>query len=426
MGESIVKKALLIAYHFPPIRVSSGIQRTLSMARYLRENGWAPVVLTISPRAYEVTSDDQLKDIPEGVVVKSAFGLDTARHLSIAGRYPGLLALPDRWVSWTPSAVISGLNLVRKEKPDLIWSTYPIATAHLVGLTLSRITELPWVADFRDSMTEENYPADRKRWKIYRWIERKTVARAAKIVFTAPGALRMYRDRYPDCDNSKFEVIPNGYDEEIFQSAEQKLQSNNLEGQSHPLKLLHSGVLYPSERDPTQFFDALEELKVHGDLDANNIKIVLRATGHDALYQPMLKERNIEDIVSLEPGVTYEVALSEMMNVDGLLLFQASNCNHQIPAKLYEYFRTGKPILALTDEKGDTAQTIKNAGVKTIVPIDNKEVIKEMIMQFINDPVFRQAACVSRENANLFSRQSLVKAYSEVLNSVASLPKYST
>lgn len=413
-----MKKALLIAYHFPPIRVSSGIQRTLSMTRYLRENGWEPVVLTISPRAYEVTSDDQLKDIPEGVVVKRAFGLDTARHFSIAGRYPGLLALPDRWVSWAPGAVISGLNLIRKEKPDLIWSTYPIATTHLVGLMLNRLSGLPWVADFRDSMTEEHYPTDKNRWKAYRWIEKRVVERAAKVVFTAPGALRMYRDRYPGVDESRFAVIPNGFDEEIFQAAEQKIYTATAKSGDEPIQLLHSGILYPSERDPTQFFDALGELKANGDIDEKKLMIILRATAHDSLYQPMLKERNLEDIVFLEPGVSYEEALSEMMNVDGLLLFQATNCNHQIPAKLYEYFRTGKPLIALTDEQGDTARTIREAGVEAIFSLDNKCAIKDAIIRFINDPDFRAAASVSRESADCYSRRSLVKAYSEILNSI--------
>lgn len=417
-----MKKALLIAFHFPPIRVSSGIQRTLSMARYLRENGWEPVVLSISPKAYEVVSDDQLKDIPEGVIVKRAFGRDTARFFSIAGRYPGFLALPDRWISWFPAGLLAGLKLIRREKPDVIWSTYPIATTQLIGLALARFSGLPWVADFRDSMTEDHYPVDKSRWKIYRWIEQKTIDRADKVVFTAPGALRMYRERYPDCDKSKLQVIPNGFDEEIFQAAEQKVQ-NKVKTEASPLRLLHSGVLYPSERDPTQFFDALGELKANGDIDTKSLNIVLRATGHDALYQPMLKERNIEDIVFLASGVDYETALSEMMNVDGLLLFQASNCNHQIPAKLYEYFRTGKPLLALTDEQGDTAQTIRDAGVETIVPLDNTIAIKDAILRFINDLDFRVAVSVSRESADDYSRRSLVKVYSEILSSIGPSPR---
>ena len=53
----------MVAYHFPPAAGSSGIQRTLQFARHLPQFGWEPVVLTASPRAYERTSQDQVKDV---------------------------------------------------------------------------------------------------------------------------------------------------------------------------------------------------------------------------------------------------------------------------------------------------------------------------------------------------------------------------
>ena len=56
-----MKRVLLIAFHFPPVRGSSGLQRTLAFSRYLPEFGWQPSVLTADPRAYEATGDDQLK-----------------------------------------------------------------------------------------------------------------------------------------------------------------------------------------------------------------------------------------------------------------------------------------------------------------------------------------------------------------------------
>src|SRR5436305_1673351 len=97
---SAMKRILMIAYHFPPLRGSSGIQRTLRFAKYLPQFGWFPTVLSIHPAAYESTGSDQMADIPAGVEVHRAFGLDSARHLSIRGRYPALLGRPDRWRTW--------------------------------------------------------------------------------------------------------------------------------------------------------------------------------------------------------------------------------------------------------------------------------------------------------------------------------------
>lgn len=163
----MVKRVLMIAYHYPPVRGSSGVQRTLKFSRYLADYGWEPIVLTAHPRAYSGIGNDQLHEVPEHITVKRAFALDTARQLSFRGAYPGFLALPDRWVSWWLGAVPAGLNLIRKYKPTVILSTYPIATAHLIGLTLARLTGLPWIADFRDSMTEEAHPTDPNVRRIF-------------------------------------------------------------------------------------------------------------------------------------------------------------------------------------------------------------------------------------------------------------------
>ena len=93
------KRVLMIAYHYPPMRGSSGIQRTLKFSHYLPQSGWGPVMLSAHPRAYANPGDDQMGDIPSSVPVTRAFALDTARHLAIGGRYAGFMALPDRWAS---------------------------------------------------------------------------------------------------------------------------------------------------------------------------------------------------------------------------------------------------------------------------------------------------------------------------------------
>lgn len=80
-----MKRILMIAYHFPPLAGSSGIQRTLRFVQHLPSFGWQPLVITASPRAYERTSDDLVPEVPSDPMVHRAFALDTARHLSLGG-----------------------------------------------------------------------------------------------------------------------------------------------------------------------------------------------------------------------------------------------------------------------------------------------------------------------------------------------------
>ena len=116
-----MKRVLLIAYHYPPARGSSGLQRTLKFSRYLQEFGWQPSVLTVAPRAHPSVGNDQMAEIPPDVEVERAFALDTARHLSFKGRYPQWLALPDRWATWQVRGVPVGLSMMRRLRIDVLW-----------------------------------------------------------------------------------------------------------------------------------------------------------------------------------------------------------------------------------------------------------------------------------------------------------------
>ena len=376
-----MKRVLMIAYHFPPVKVSSGIQRTLRFVQYLPDRGWMPLVLSPHPRAYSATSDEDMDQVA-GIEVRRAFALDTAKHLAIRGRYPRFAAMPDRWSTWWLGAVPAGLSLIRKFRPEIIWSTYPIATAHLIGLTLHRLSGIPWVADFRDPMAQDGYPADPLIWKNFDWIEKRTVGSADAVTFTTPGAIRDYARRYPDkADN--FVLIENGYDEGVFAAVEAgtKVHAHRRDA---PYTLVHSGVIYPEERDPRQFFAALSGLLKSQEISPQLLQIVLRATGHDDYLQNLIDKYGIQSIVTIAPSISYPAALAEMMAADGLLILQAANCNDQIPAKLYECLRARRPILGLTDPDGDTAKALAVAGIDTIAPLDSVPAISLAIRRFLS------------------------------------------
>ncbi len=376
-----MKRVLMVAFHFPPLAGSSGIQRTLRFVQHLPALGWEPVVLTVHPRAYERTSEDLTRDVPPGVVVERAFGLDTARHLAVVGRYPGFLACPDRWVTWRIGAIPAGLRLIRDFRPDVVWSTYPIATAHAIGHALQLRTGLPWVADFRDPMAQEGYPADPRVRRSFVRIEQQAARQARACVFTTRGAATLYRERYPAA-RDRMVVIPNGYDEESFAGL---AADGALREPLHrdAFTLLHSGVVYPQERDPTQLFVALRRMIDQGALQRGRFRIRFRAAGHDDLLRELTAHHALSEFVEVLPPVAYREALAEMIRAEGLLVLQAANCNEQVPAKLYEYLRSGRPIMALTDPRGDTAAVMRDAGIDIVAPLDSADEIATCLERFV-------------------------------------------
>ena len=413
------RNVLLIAYHYPPQKGSSGLLRTLKFSRYLPENGWTPTVLTVHPRAYESSDQSQLAEIPPEVEVIRAFALDTKRHLSIGGRYSRYMALPDRWVSWVLGAVPAGLRAIRRKKISVIFSTYPIATSPLIGYMLRKLTGKPWVLDLRDPITDEDHPFDLLIRKAYRWIEDRAIINATVILFTAPTTRDLCLKKYPTLRPENCFVISNGYDEEDFVGLEGMAQSPGAAGA--PLRLIHAGLIYPHERNPRPLFEALSRLKAAGKISADQVRIELRATGNEQEYAAILNQLNIADIVNLLPALPYGDSLRESASAAGLLLLQGPSCNHQIPAKAYEYLRLGRPILALTAQAGDTAKLLRECGGATIVDIENSREIEDAVPRFLDALRSGVHPISDRTLASRYSRRSQAQQLAQALDRAASL-----
>lgn len=373
----------MIAFHYPPLQGGSGVLRTESFVRYLPQSGWQPLVLSARCPGQGGSAEQTGKQAHEpAVITRRSIALDAARHLAFRGRYPACLALPDRWSSWWFSAVPAGLRLIRRYRPAAIWSTYPIASAHLIALALQRLSGLPWIADQRDPMLDDSdpaqpYPPDARRHRLHAWLEQHIAARCAALVCTTPGAVQAHRTRLTRLDPARICLIENGHDEADFgaPAPEPPARSRFL--------LLHSGVIYPSERDPRPFFAALASLRGQGAVHRHNFQLCLRATGHDAWLATLLQQYGIADLVTLAPLQAHATALQEMRTADGLLLLQAANCNAQIPAKLYEYLRCRRPILALVDAAGDTDATLRACGVDTIGQLSDSNDCARALLHFL-------------------------------------------
>lgn len=407
------RTVLITSVHFPPSALS-GPRRLLAFAKYLPEFGWDTTVLTANPRVYEAVDPASIRLIPDACDVHRTFALDVKRQLAIRGRYPSILAQPDRWASWIPSAVLRGLLLIKQRNVRVILSSYPAMTSHCVAFWLNRLTGVPWVADFRDPVSGAGATLAPKTLRSrLRWEER-TLRCAARLVFTTAGAARSYAERLPETGTrNRISVIANGYDDEAFKDIP---EGPVTAGNGKPLVLLHSGLLYPEGRNPAPFLAALARLVAAGDTDASAVRVILRASGSEQRYAEEISRLGLETIVSLGPRISGRDALIEQAQADGLLLFQGPQYDHQIPAKVYEYLRIGRPIFALVGEHGDTAALLQNTGGAEIVPIDEVSTIQARLHAFIGALRERTAPRVQSSVAEQFSRRAQTAKLADLLD----------
>jgi glycosyltransferase involved in cell wall biosynthesis len=356
-------------------------------------------------------------------VIRRAPALDAARHLAVAGRYWSRLAIPDRWRSWRWAGVPAALALIREHHPSAIWSTYPIATAHRIAARVARRTGLPWVADFRDPMVEfdrrsgRHFPQDERVRRARLQIEQETVSVARQLVFCTEGARRICLERYPGLAPETVTVMPNGFDEAAFLDAERQ-RSSCPRGSKRIL--LHSGTVYRgSDRDPSALLIALRKLRDEGAISPQRLALRFRASGNDEYLRALAAQHGVTEMVELEAALPYREALAEMLAADALLLLQGSTSNPAVPAKLYEYLRAGRPILALVDEEGETAATLRAAGESYQADLVDPRAVESSLRQLLSDLDRSQERISSRLRVAEYSRTHQARRLVELLQGLS-------
>lgn len=401
-----------MAFQFPPYAGSSAVQRALSFVRYLPASGWEPVVLTADVRAYEEVAPEPMSMLPEGVHVERAFALDAKRHLSVGGRYPAFLAHPDRWRVWQWGALVAGTRLIKRFAPDAIWSTYPIVSAHEVGMSLASRSGLPWIADFRDPMVEEDFPHDPAIRADFARRELRYSGVASRFTVTTPGMRDWFVRRYPHLGAARVALIENGFDENAFAS----LAPPSAPLVSGALTLLHSGELYPVIRDPASLFAAARSLIDRGVAGARSLHFRFRGAGDESIIARAAQQHGMAAVVEAMPRIPYREALAEMMAADGLLILQGADCNRQIPAKTYEYMRSGRPILGITDPAGDTGRVLADAGYNCVAPLESAHEIADALARFLTPE--GRAVTIAPDAVAACSRQGRARVLASLLDTI--------
>lgn len=408
------RHVLVLAYFFPPLG-GAGVQRTLKALKYLPAHGWRATVVTTASRSYPASDASLLEEIPEGTrVVRAAepalwrtlvtVALLACKPLRLTRLRP-LLAWPDRMLPWGPFALLAALRAVRRDRPDVIYSTSPPHTAHIVAWLVHRLTGIPLITDFRDEWANNPHveqPAIVTR--LDRAVERAIAARAARVIVVAD---------YFEIAGAAAErvvVIPNGVDEGDFPGGPRSQTSRD--GQ---LRLSHVGTLY-GDRDCAPVLAAMRRLIAAGTLQPSDVE--LRIVGNDWLED--LDER-VPVMLSKTGYVDHSRAVAEMREADALLLYVAPP-SLAPSGKLFEYLASERPILCVTHRENLAAQLVQAWDAGIWAAPDDGNSIERGILELVergSSGTLANAPGLRRRTLERFSRRALAGRLAEVLDEAA-------
>ena len=361
-------KALIVSLYFPPAG-GGGVQRPLKLATHLPELGIETHVLAPDDPKW-VHRDDELQAPTLAWVHRARYvgprgrkpaeelhgtaGLErAAKQLQLAGRR---LLVPDENVSWNATAIPAAIRIVRNEGIDVVLTTSPPSSVHLIGAAVKRATGIPWVADLRDSVVAHPHrDADRLLVRVKEQGEHavaRLVTRYADAVTCVSDAIAdEVRERSP---RGRVLTIANGADFDDFAGLERH--------PSERFRLTHTGSFF-GKRDPRPFLTALQR----SGLDDAVVRFLGDFRSSDREWAETL---GLGDRLELIPYASRRRALELQRDSEALLLLipeAGGRGKGVLSGKVFEYLAAERPILALVPPDGAAAGLIRDAGAGVVV-----------------------------------------------------------
>ena len=371
---------LLVTRYFPPSG-GGGVQRPLKLATHLPALGIETHVLAPDDPKW-ITRDDDLRPPSQAFVHRARYlgprarmpseelharrGLD--RTLRKATLFSRRLLVPDPHVTWSVTAVPAALRIVRDEGIDVVLTTSPPSSVHLIGAAVKARTGTRWVADLRDPMIADPDRAaaglpgrlkERSQYPVARLIGRSADATVAIADYIAD-EIRALSPAGPVA------VIPNGCDFDDFAGLEYR--------RAERFRITYTGSFF-AQRDPRPFLKAIAL--------ADDLDLVARFVGR---LRPADREwaesLGLGDRLELLPYVPRRRALELQRDSDALLLLvaDAGGRGRRAPSgKIFDYLAAGRPILAAVPPHGAAAELIRETNAGVVVPPDDVEGLREAV-----------------------------------------------
>ena len=395
---------LFITYYWPPAG-GAGVQRALKFVKYLPQVGVNPIVLTVDPRqaSYPLMDASLLNDVPSqvevirtksfeplrivsGLLGSSAVpygGFSNVNNDSLSQRIMrwvrGNVFIPDARRGWVPFAYREAARIIHQKKIQVVFISSPPHSSQLIALRLKKqFPGLKWIADMRDPWTEIYYYKDlmlgtraAARDSAY---ERKVLTSADEVLVVSNQIKRDFMQKIGSVDESKFHVIPNGFDTDDFQS--------NQMPDPNWYTVSYVGTMADSYR-PEVFFEALSQLKSnHPDRS-----IRFRFVGNAPAGLRNMIERTCKNIDLEWSGHVHHAQAVEMMQTSDLLLLvipDVAKADGILTGKLFEYIGSGRTIVGLGPISGDAASILNECKAGRMFSRDDSTGLVDFIRSELN------------------------------------------
>ena len=426
---------LLITYYWPPAG-GAGVQRALKFVKYLPEFGINPIVLTVDPgqASYPVLDASLLNDVPAQVemirtrsfeplrIVSGLFGssavpyggFSNVNNASLSQRIMrwirGNVFIPDARRGWVPFAYREAVRIIRQRKIQAVFISSPPHSSQLIGLRLKKqFPGLKWIADMRDPWTEIYYYKDlmlgaaaAARDAAY---ERKVLESADEVLVVSGQIKRDFLQKTDSADESKFHVIPNGFDTDDFQS--------NQKPDPNWFTVSYVGTMADSYR-PEVFFEALSQLKSN----YPDRSIRFRFVGNAPVGLRGMIERNCTDIALEWLGHVHHAYAVEMMQTSDLLLLvipDVAKSEGILTGKLFEYIGSGNAIVGLGPVSGDAAAILNECMAGEMFSRDDRNGIFSFIEKVLLSPSSGEAREKLTPQRLSYSRRQLASGLAALI-----------
>jgi len=420
-----MKKALIITYYWPPAG-GSGVQRWLKFVKYFREFGIEPIVYTVENPNYPILDNSLINDIPKNIEVLkypiwepnnflSFFGKKKTESAGFLNPNPSIFGkimqyiranyfIPDARKFWVKPSVKYLKKYLSESEIDVVITTGPPHSLHLIGLKLKKEIGVNWIADFRDPWTEIDYfhqlPLSKKAIEKHHYLEEE-VLKNADAVLVVGNTMKSKYDKF----NSNVVTVTNGFDGEIVDSIIE------LDAK---FTITHIGLMN-ADRNSKMLWEVLAEIRNENEAFKSDFQLKLIGKMDTSVLNEISKHELSENVEIVNYVAHNEVV--EFQKKSQVLLLVVNNVPSAkgiITGKIFEYLMAKRPILAIAPSDGDLATIIKQTNSGIVVDFNNsvllKKTILDLYLKFCNNNLV-----VASENIEQFNRKQLTAKVAEII-----------